>query len=261
MNRRELLDKLSASAEERVLLGRLWDGWERCRSRNIPEVSGFLSPHEQALAQQMLQALGAREGWILWGGYEGAQRRQLHFLPEWMDGPDADAIHCLRCRFYHTEHPTHRDFLGSLMGLGLTREKVGDILVSPQWADVLVGSSVTEHLLREWTQAGRVHLQVERIDPAELLIPAEQTKLLRDTVASLRLDSVLAAGFAVGRSAAADLIRSGKAEVNWMPCDKPDAPVRQGDVLTVRGLGKCLLEDVGGQSRKGRTAITMKRFI
>lgn len=193
MNRRELLDKLSATAEERVLLGRLWDGWERCRSRNIPEVSGFLSPHEQALA--------------------------------------------------------------------LTREKVGDILVSPQWADVLVGSSVTEHLLREWTQAGRVHLQVERIDPAELLIPAEQTKLLRDTVASLRLDSVLAAGFAVGRSAAADLIRSGKAEVNWMPCDKPDTPVRQGDVLTVRGLGKCLLEEVGGQSRKGRTAITMKRFI
>ena len=128
-------------------------------------------------------------------------------------------------------------------------------------ADVLVGSSVTEHLLREWTQAGRVHLQVERIDPAELLIPAEQTKLLRDTVASLRLDSVLAAGFAVGRSVAADLIRSGKAEVNWMPCDKPDAPVRQGDVLTVRGLGKCLLEEVGGQSRKGRTAITMKRFI
>ena len=54
MNRRELLDKLSASAEERVLLGRLWDGWERCRSRNVPEASGFLSPHEQALAGQLI---------------------------------------------------------------------------------------------------------------------------------------------------------------------------------------------------------------
>lgn len=261
LNRRELLDKLSASAEERVLLGRLWDGWERCRSRNVPEVSGFLSPHEQALAQHLMQALGAQEELILWGGYEGAQRRQAHFIPDWMDGADASAVRCLRCRFYETEHPTHRDFLGSLMGLGLTREKVGDILVSQRWADVLVGSSVAEHLLREWRQAGRVPLQVEEIRPEDIEIPDQQVKLLRDTVASLRLDSVVSAGFAISRGAAAELIRSGKVEVNWMACDKPDAAVGQGDVLTVRGLGKCCLEEVGGQSRKGRTAVTMKRYL
>ncbi len=239
MNRRELLDKLSASAEERVLLGRLWDGWERCRSRNVPEVSGFLSPHEQALAGQLMQALGAREGFALWGGYEGAQRRQMHFLPDWMDGPDETAVRCLRCRFYETDHPTHRDFLGSLMGLGLTREKVGDILVSPHWADVLVGSSVADFLLQEWQQAGRVHLRAEEIGLAEIAVPEQP----------------------VSRSAAAELIRSGKAEVNWMPCTKPDLLVEQGDVLTVRGLGKCCLAEVGGQSRKGRTGITMKRFV
>lgn len=261
MNRRELLDKLSATAEERVLLSRLWDGWERCRSRNIPEVSGFLSPHEQALARQLLRAMGAEDGFVLWGGYEDAQRCQMHFLPDWMDGPDGSAVRCLRCRFYETEHPTHRVFLGSLMGLGLTREKVGDILVSPRWADVLVGSSVADHLLREWTQAGRTHLKVEEIALEQLLIPEEQIKIVKDTVASLRLDSVLSAGFSVSRSAAAELIRGGKAEVNWMPCDKPDAAVSQGDVLTVRGLGKCCLLEIGGQSRKGRTAVTMKRYI
>ena len=237
MNRRELLDKLSASAEERVLLGRLWDGWERCRSRNVPEASGFLSPHEQALAGQLMQALGDREGFAFWGGCEGAQRRQLHFLPDWMDGPDETAVRCLRCRFYETDHPTHRDFLGSLMGLGLTREKVGDILVSPHWADVLVGSSVADFLLREWKQAGRVR-------------PARPSRW-----------RAAAAGFSISRSAAAELIRSGKAEVNWMPCIRPDFSVEQGDVLTIRGLGKCCLAEVGGQSRKGRTGITMKRFI
>ena len=205
--------------------------------------------------------LGAQEELILWGGYEGAQRRQAHFIPDWMDGADTSAVRCLRCRFYETEHPTHRDFLGSLMGLGLTREKVGDILVSERWADVLVGSSVAEHLLREWRQAGRVPLKVEEIRPEEIRPPAEQVKLLRDTVASLRLDSVISAGFSVNRNAAAELIRSGKVEVKWMACDKPDAAVGQGDVLTVRGLGKCCLEEVGGQSRKGRTAVTMKRYL
>lgn len=77
----------------------------------------------------------------------------MHFLPDWAQGPEAGAIRALRCRFYETDHPTHRDFLGSLMGLGLTREKIGDILVSPQWADVLVGSSVADFLLQEWSQA------------------------------------------------------------------------------------------------------------
>lgn len=85
LNRRELLDKLSASAEERVLLGRLWDSLERCRSRNVPEASGFLSPHEQALARRLLQTLGVQEGFLLWGGYEGAQWA-ADALPARLDG-------------------------------------------------------------------------------------------------------------------------------------------------------------------------------
>ena len=79
---------------------------------------------------------------------------------------------------------------------------------------------------------------------------------------SIAIDGPSGAGKStLARSAAAELIRSGKAEVNWMPCTKPDLLVEQGDVLTVRGLGKCCLAEVGGQSRKGRTGITMKRFV
>lgn len=261
MERKTILDRLAATPEERVLLARIWDGYTRCRSRNVPEQSGFLSPHEQALVQQMQRQIGAAEGWILWGGFETAQRRQVHFLPDWTEEPDADAIRAIRCRFYETEHPTHRDFLGSLMGMGLSREKIGDILVSPHAADVLVGGSVADYLLQEWSAAGRVKLKTEEIELSQLEIPVQQTKLLRDTVASLRLDSVTASAFSLSRSAAAELIRSGKAEVNWMSCDKPDAPVSQGDVLTVRGLGKCEIAEVGGQSRKGRTALVIKRYL
>ena len=261
MNRRELLDKLSASAEERVLLGRLWDARERCRSRNVPEVSGFLSPHEQALAQHLMQALGAQEELILWGGYEGAQRRQAHFIPDWMDGADTSAVRCLRCRFYETEHPTHRDFLGSLMGLGLTREKVGDILVSERWADVLVGSSVAEHLLREWRQAGRVPLKVEEIRPEEIRPPAEQVKLLRDTVASLRLDSVISSGFRIGRSLAAQYVTTGKAAIDGLPCEKPDKAVSEGAKISVRGLGKIQLVKINGKTKKGRISVVIHRYV
>ena len=80
MDRRELLDKTARSEEERLLLSRVWDKREQCRLRNIPTATAFLSPQEQAAATRLLNALGDREGYALWGGYEGAERQRLLFL-------------------------------------------------------------------------------------------------------------------------------------------------------------------------------------
>lgn len=262
MDKRTILDKAAATEEERLLLSRVWDKYDQCRTRNIPTHTGFLSPHEQAAAENLLHLLAVGEGEaVFWGGYEQAQRKQLHFLPDWASGPDEEALCALRCRYYQGDSLTHRDFLGSLMGLGVTREKVGDILPADSSADAIVGSSLRDFLLAEWTAAGRVALKVEEISLSDLSVPQQQTVLRRDTVASLRLDSVLAVGFSISRSRAAELVRAGRAEVNWQPCDKPDRVVQQGDVLTVRGIGKCTVDEVGGLSKKGRTSVTVKRYI
>ena len=150
MNRRELLDRASATAEERLLLGRVWDKYEQCRSRCVPTHTEFLSPQEQAAARRLLQAIGAEESeYAFFGGYEGSERRQLHFLPDWAFGPEEDAVAALRCRFYEAGTLNHRDFLGSLMGLGLTREKIGDILVGENSADVLVSRTAEPFLLEQ----------------------------------------------------------------------------------------------------------------
>ncbi|MFR5850572.1 MAG: hypothetical protein ACLUEM_00580 [Oscillospiraceae bacterium] len=100
MDRRELLDRAAHSPEERLLLSRVWDKCEQCRTRNIPTATGFLSPQEQAAAQHLLNALGCREGYVLWGGYDGAERKRLLFLPEWMAEPDGTEIAAVRaaCR-------------------------------------------------------------------------------------------------------------------------------------------------------------------
>ena len=81
MDKRDLLGRLAANGDERLLLGRVWDKYEQCRRRNIPVVTGFLSPAEQELVRRLMGALDVREGWLLWGGYDTAQRRQAHFLP------------------------------------------------------------------------------------------------------------------------------------------------------------------------------------
>ena len=260
MDKRDLLDRLAANGDERLLLGRVWDKYEQCRRRNIPVVTGFLSPAEQELVRRLMGALDVREGWLLWGGYDTAQRRQAHFLPDWQTEPDFEAVAALRATFYEPNSLTHRDVLGSLMGLGVTRESVGDILVAEQSVDVLVTEPVRRFLLDSWDSAGRVRLKVQPIDPTQLQVPEEKVKLLRDTVSSLRLDAVCSTGFRMARGKAAALIESGRVQLNWRECTKPDRTVSEGDTVSARGFGKFELTEVGTLTKKGRIPITVQCY-
>ena len=262
MTRRELLDKIARNEDERLLLGKVWDKQERCRTRNLPEHTAFLTPQEQELCRNMLGAIGVTGNYLFCGGYDGAERKQLHFLPDWAEEPE-ESVCALRCSWYQSEELTHRDLLGSLMGLGITRESVGDILVDKAGhaADVLVTDSAAGFLLQEWTQAGRVKMQVQAIDLHDLHIPQAAFREIHDTVASLRLDSIVSTGFSLSRGKAAEAIEGGKVQVNWQDVTKCGAAVATGDVITVRGLGKCELIDLGNPTKKGRFFVTMKRYV
>ena len=86
-------------------------------------------------------------------------------------------------------------------------------------------------------------------------------KVIHDTVNTPRLDAVLSSGFSLSRGKAAEAISAGRVEVNHAPCLKGDKSVAQGDVLTCRGLGKCVVTELGGQSKKGRTILTIERYL
>ena len=173
MDRRELLDRAARDEDERLLLGRVWDKWEQCRQRNIPTATDFLSPQEQAAAQRLLHTLGVQDGYVFFGGYDGAERQRLFFLPDWAETPDADAVAAVAATWYGGEHLTHRDFLGSLMGLGLTRGTIGDILVTEDRCQVLTLPKTAEFLLSAWESAGRVRLKTAPLPLEELEIPAQ----------------------------------------------------------------------------------------
>ena len=261
MDKRKILDQVAMNGDERLLLSRVWDKYEMCQRKNIPAATHFLSPQEQQAARRLMQAIGAGEHFVFWGGFDGAERCQLHFLPDWTEEPDGEAIRALRCTWYHSDELNHRDFLGSLMGLGLTRESVGDILVGRESADVLVGESVADFLASSWDSAGRVKLHVAPIALDEVQVPEVKTKELKDTVSSLRLDSVVAVGFSTSRGKASEAISAGRVQVNWTDCSKSDKLCAEGDTISLRGLGKCVLESVGNQTKKGRIFITVKRYL
>jgi len=261
MDKNSIITRTAQEPEDRLLLARVWDKYEQTERKNVPNATVFLSPREQQMAQAMLNAAGVRSGYVFDGGYEDAERKILIFLPDWAEEPTGDELVFLRAAFHGDDSLTHRDILGSLMGLGVARERLGDILVSPHSADLIASPALREFFLREWDQAGRVKLTVTEIGRDGLCVPKAQVKIIRDTVPSLRLDAVAAAAFSMSRGRAAELIAAGKVNLDHMPCLKGDKPVAEGAVLTARGFGKAKLTQVGGLSKKGRIGITVERYV
>ena len=259
---RSNIDKIAQNAEDRVLLAKLWDKITAGMRKNIPANTCFLSPREQEMANYLF---GCPEGLHFFGGYPDAERKMLVYLPDYLDenalyGEDAPCI-CLRAAFFQGDSPSHRDFLGALMGCGVKRETVGDIYVAEGRCDFLVTREVLPYLLQNFLSAGRTRLHAERIAIADVSVPEQKTRQIRDTVPSLRLDGSVSSGFSISRGKAADYIAAGKCELNYAPCMKGDKQAAEGDVITIRGLGKIRLETIGGSTKKGRIAIEITRFL
>lgn len=266
MNKKELLDRCARSGEERILLARVLDKLELAQSRNVPAHTPFLSPGEQASVTDLLNGVG-RPRHLFWGGYPDSERNICVFPTDWQEDGDvlsdrSGPLTAIEGKFPADAALTHRDILGSLMGLGLTRELLGDILFpKPGLCQVVVLREAAPILLSQWEGAGRYKVSLSEI-PTDQLTPAPaQVKTIRDTVATPRLDAVVAAGFSLSRGKAAALISAGKVALNHRECLKADRAVAEGDVLTCRGLGKCVVKEVPGQSRKGRTMLVIERYL
>lgn len=265
MDKAALLDRVGAVGEDRLALAKVLDRANQAENRNVPVSTDFFSPQQQMQILDLLRLTGISEtAYVRLGGYADAERALFLFLPDWLDAEDAlihSPIRCLRASFRPEYQLNHRDFLGSLMGMGIVREKIGDILVGEDSADLIVLDTVEEFLLQSWESAGRAKLHVVAIDPMYLHIPEVKCQEIRDTVSSLRLDAVASSGFRMARGKAAELIASGRVQVNWRECTKPDKQLSPGDTVSARGFGKFEVVEIGGITRKGRTSVVLKRYL
>ena len=174
-------------------------------------------------------------------------------------GEAAFPIAALELTWPHQTAPGHRDVLGSVMGLGISRPCVGDIVVEDSRAYVFLEASLAQHAADALTSAGRVHLRVRLLDAWPDVAPPEGTEL-RDTVSSLRLDAVVSGGFGLSRAAAAELIAAGRVKLRHVPAVRPDARVGEGDAISARGYGRLVVTEVGQPNRKGRLPVRLIRY-
>ena len=259
---RNNIEKIAQSQEDRLLLAKLWDKINTGMRKNIPANTCFLSPRELEMARFLF---GDVPGLYAFGGWEDAERKMLVYLPDYLEenalyGEDSPLV-CLRATFYQGDNPSHRDFLGALMGFGLGRETLGDICVGKGSCDFFVTAEIAPHILRDFISAGRTKLHLEAIALEDASIPEPEVKEITDTLASLRLDSVISSGFRIGRSPAAQYVTQGKAAIDGLPCEKPDKAVAEGAKVSVRGLGKIKLAAVNGRTKKDRISVVIHRYV
>ena len=228
----------------------------RCAQTDVPCFTDFLTPPE---AEWALQA-ARREGvsLTLYGGYEEAERKMARFALTEEDADTSFPIAALVLTWPRQEAPAHRDILGSVMGLGLQRRCIGDIAVEKEHAVLFAESKMAEHLRQNLVSAGRTRIQVSAAEAPPPVRP-DPGKEVRDTVASLRLDAVVAAGYNLSRAKAAALITAGQVKLRHLPNEHADAQVAQGDAISVRGLGRLTVSAVGQPTKKGRFPLTLLR--
>lgn len=259
---RNNIEKIAQNAEDRLLLAKVWDKINAGIRRNIPSNTCFLSPRELEMTRYLF---GDVPGLYSFGGYEDAERKMLIHLPDYLEESslmeEDSPVICLHAQFYESDSPSHRDFLGALMGAGIARETLGDICVGPGFCDFFVTAEIAPYLLQNFTSAGRTKLRLAQIPLQDASIPQPETKQIRDTLASLRLDSVISSGFRVGRSLAAQYVTQGKAAIDGLPCEKPDKAVAEGAKISVRGLGKIRLTTIGNRTKKDRISVIIDRYV
>ena len=222
----------------------------------------FLSPPELADAQTALGRLTEVHS-VAWGGFPQAERQRLAIarsdLP--LETNQVQLVALEIAGNFLFDPATHRDFLGALLGTGIVRDRVGDILVlGERGAQAIVVPELVEFLEMTLKQVRSVPVKTQAIDPSLLKIREPKKKEMTTVEASMRLDAIASAGFGMSRSKMVELITAGEVRVNWKEVNEAKFQLKAGDLIAVRGKGRVEVGEVM-VTKKDRYRMQLTRFV
>lgn len=243
--------------DEKILTARIGDLENRAEKTDKPQFLGFLSEGESAIALERLgkSALNVK----FFGGYEGAGRNFLCVAPKFCENPQFP-IAAVTARYRKQDKLSHRDFLGSLMALGLTREKIGDILVEDGRAVFFAEKTVSDFIVSQINKVGRVGVTL-KIGADYPLPEIGKKQEFSSTVSSSRLDCVIAAILNTSRNKALEVIEQSLVSVNSFLTEKPTLKINSGDKISVRRKGRFDIISIDEISKKGRIILRYEKYF
>ena len=254
--------------EDKMLLAQILDKIEFSKQREKLEYTDFLDMYQVALAKTFMKKIEF-ENYILYGGFENAERNVLIIYPEkynmsMVEKNYSKIIKVIRISLGDEEKGkySHRNYLGGIVKLGMKREKVGDILVSDDGADILVKDESTETLKQELGTLTRFeNAKIDIVGLQELKEQEIKVEELNIIVPSLRLDNFVSDLARTSRSKAVQIIDSERVFINGQNETKVSKQIKLGDIITIRGKGRFIIKEFKGTTRSGRTVILIEKYV
>ncbi|WP_159883987.1 YlmH family RNA-binding protein [Paenibacillus puerhi] len=198
------------------------------------------------------------------GGYPGAERRRAIVAPDYRVLDDEDpGIRVLA--IYSPDDSLadldHGDYMGAILNLGLKRDKIGDIHPRADGCHIVVAEENADYIALQLNQVHRIHVRTELLAPEQLLPSETKLEELQLSVASMRLDGIASDVYRLSRAKILTPIKAGRCKVNWKQEEDPSKPLKEGDVVSMKGFGRFKLLEVEGVSKKGRQRIRIGRYV
>lgn len=267
MNKQELL-KSYKNEEDRLLVSKMLDQIALCSKRNKIQNTNFLDSRQKLLLEKVLKS-NKIENYIIFGGFEDAERNVIIFYPEKWTKEIVEKNYSSVMQVVEVLLPndlrgkyTHRDYLGGLMKLGLKREKIGDIVVWEEGAHIIVLNEIVPFL--EQHLSTLIRFQKSQISIKEIneihkcVINKEEIEII---VSSTRLDNIVSELCKTSRTKAEEIIRAERVFVNYETVTKDSKTISVGDKITIRGKGKFEIIEQVGNTKKGRTILKLQKYI
>lgn len=255
-------EELLKGLENRECVARVIDWAEQAIKTWEITQTDFLSPPELAETKTVFNRLTDLE-LVAWGGYPQAERQRIAIARS--DIPiDSASVNIAAVEIagnFLFDTASHRDFLGAMLGTGIVREKTGDVIVlGERGAQAIVMPEMVEYLEMSLQQVRSVPVKTRRIELTELKIREPKKKEMTTVEASMRLDAVASAGFAMSRSKMVDLIDGGDVRVNWKDITQASYNVKAGDLIAVSGKGRLEIGEVA-VTKKERYRVQLTRYL
>lgn len=253
---------LYSDKEDKLIIARAEDAMAKAEKQYCVTTVGFLNPHQRKMIKDSLYLNSGNTDITaeFIGGYPEAERALLVFRPEFIEFTQDDVLSAVHISGRELQGLTHRDYLGSLMGLGIVRESIGDIVVFGDGAYIFAKERIGDYIIQNLSKIGRRGVKCTLCLCSEAKLPESDYKEVRGTVSSLRLDAVLAFSAGISRSRAADMIGKGLVSVNFETAVSVSRTMIQDDLMSVRGIGRMRIKEIGSLTRKGRTGITVLKY-
>ena len=264
------------SSEFNILSSRISD-FEKSSQAGGLSVSSFLSPSEIAVAKILLAEKRIAHRAVFFGGYSEAERQRLFLLPSYTDDFDGDSNQKL-CEYFSDERMesvqaqivkgsgyrelSHRDYLGSVLSLGIERDALGDIVLLDRFCAVIFCSAkIGEFLRASLEKVANDTVSVADFNVTENFSAHREFKRINDTVASNRLDCVVGALTGLSREKSQELIKKELCQLNYITECRCDRALETPCVLSLRGYGKYILRELDGFTKKGRLKMSADKYI